>query len=396
MPHYPSTSTTTSIAEGVPISVAAFAVDARPVAAPSPREEPTTCPLDKAAAALKQQDSMWSSGLSATVAKSVAAHPLRVCILDNSGSMRAADGKRLVDTGPSSYKTVGCTRWQELCEDAVSLAKMSEALGCRTDFVLLNPVPSLNACSVCRSSWSGGLAPLGPSVDSASLERTLGRVSPNGSTPLTEAVMKVVSMVQPLAPSLRQSGQAIAVLICTDGLPNDQHGFVQAMRLLQTLPVWCVVRLVTDDDNVVSYWNDLDTALEAPLEVLDDLRGEAGEVCARNPWLTYAPPLHLARLFGLPEKLFDELDEQALLPSQIRQFLQMLLGSDLDLPEPELDIPTFLEAVRVALKDEAPALDPRSGKMRPWVDLRSLERSLNRSVRCNGKGASGEGGCTVM
>lgn len=38
-------------------------------------------------------------------------------------------------------------------------------------------------------------------------------------------------------------------------------------------------------------------------EVLDDVVGEAGEVGGANPWLTYGPPLHSSREFGLQAKL---------------------------------------------------------------------------------------------
>ena len=373
MPAYP----TPSIVQGTPVPIEASSVSAVRVDGCAPSEKPKVLESDAAMSALKQQhDWMWSHGLSATVARSVAAHPLRIVVLDNSGSMGASDGKRLVHHS-GSMKTLQCTRWQELADDAVSLAKMSEALVARTDFMVLNPAPGLNAMSVCTDAFAGGIRPRGATGSSRTLQRALETNGPRGSTPLTEAVMSVVSMIEPVAPRLRADGQAVAVLICTDGLPNDQHTFLQAMRLLQTLPVWCVVRLITDDDAVVDYWNDLDKALEAPLEVLDDVRGEALEVAKLNPWLTYAPPLHMARLFGLPDKLFDALDEQALLPSQISAFVQMLLGCD-ELPEPELQPAAFLEAVSVALRSQPPAYDPRSGRMKPWLDLRALERALHR------------------
>ena len=48
--------------------------------------------------------------------------------------------------------------------------------------------------------------------------------------------------------------------------------------------------------------------------MLDDERGEAIEIREKNPWLTYGRPLHLARTFGLRNKLFDLLDEAALVP----------------------------------------------------------------------------------
>lgn len=379
------------VAQGVPIADAT-AVATTAVLDNAPVETPRLMQPSAAALALKTHDVSWAHGLCAAVAKSVEAHPLRICILDNSGSMRAGDGKQLVKHGPAyvGYKTVGCTRWKELAEDAAAIATMSASLGARTDFHLLNPTPGLGACSVCTDAWSG-IRPKGKTLDVASLQSALQSVSPNGSTPLTEKLMEVVSMIAPLAPRLRASGHAVSVLICTDGLPNDKRSFVQAMRQLQTLPVWVVVRLVTDDDAVVEYWNDLDRELEAPLEVLDDVRGEAKEVYALNPWLTYAPVLHLARLFGQPEKLFDALDEQPLPPSQIAAFLKLLLGVA-ELPEPELEPEAFLAAVRRALDEQPHAFDPKSGRMRPWVDLQKLEHALWRSKHC-GKGG---GGCVVM
>lgn len=46
------------------------------------------------------------------------------------------------------------------------------------------------------------------------------------------------------------------------------------MRPLKDLPVWVVVRLCTNDEKIVDYWNRVDEELELSMDVLDDLGGE--------------------------------------------------------------------------------------------------------------------------
>ena len=391
------------IAEGVPV---ALPTGVTPVASPrtsfasngassarcsgGERERPSKLERMSSLSNLK---ATMPKGLCNALARSVSSFPLRVMIVDNSGSMQTADGARLVQDSKGKFQKLKCTRWHELQDEVIQMAEVSAALTARTDFHLLNPSRGFSAMSVCGEEWGTGeddaalIPPLGPSADVPTFKEAIKAQGPMGSTPLTEAVMKVVSMVEPVQHELRRRGEQVAVIIATDGMPNNSRSFVNAMQTLQTLPTWVVVRLCTDDDSVVEYWNSLDAMLEAPLEVLDDVSGEADEVYAHNPFLTYAPPLHLARLFGIDAKVYDALDEARLLPSQIKELVEDMLGCAA-LPEPELDRAQFVDAVREAL-GERPTLvvDPRSGKMKPWFDLALLDRSLR---------PKGEQSCAIM
>ena len=53
----------------------------------------------------------------------------------------------------------------------------------------------------------------------------------------------------------------------------------RALKQLYKMPVWVVIRLCTDEDSVVDYWNNVDDNIELEMDVLDDIFGEAKEVC---------------------------------------------------------------------------------------------------------------------
>lgn len=175
------------------------------------------------------------------------------------------------------------------------------------------------------------------------------RTQPSGVTPLIEHVLEIQHSVGEIAPKLRADGCRVVIVLATDGLPTDDRGyggkdiqeqFVQALRGLEGLPVWLVIRLCTDEEAVVNFYNDLDTQLELSLEVLDDFLEEANEVYGHNPWLNYALPLHRLREMGYQHRSFDMLDERAFTLGELREFCGLLLGNGNvtdELPDPAAD-----------------------------------------------------------
>merc|ERR1711871_1338802 len=157
---------------------------------------------------------------------------------------------------------------------------------------------------------------------------------PGGATPLCTQLNEVYNKVYADANELRERGQRVVVVIATDGESTDGD-LAKVLKKFERLPVWIVIRLCTDEDKIVKYYNDIDGKLELEMDVLDDLEGEAKEVCSHNPWLAYGQPLHRAREFGIHNRLFDILDERAFSSIEFKEFCELLL--DVELPHPDID-----------------------------------------------------------
>ena len=182
------------------------------------------------------------------------------------------------------------------------LAKSSNAL---TEFRLLN-----NAAPIV----------VGNPNDTTSYQhlcQVMDNSGPSGTTPLCRHIREITEQIRGMESQLRANGHKAAVIICTDGEASDGD-VAAALKPLHALPVWVVLRLCTDEDNVVNYWNGIDSQLELELEILDDLVSEAKEVHKLNNWFTYGEPLHMLRQFGVSLRELDMLDEKALTADQIR------------------------------------------------------------------------------
>ena len=318
---------------------------------------------------------------------------LRYWIIDNSGSMQKPDGHRMIANPDKTLRMVPCSRWEEICECVeyhIHLAAITEA---PTRFRFLN-MPGAHIGPQ-QFSIAENQSKIQQDVSEAC--RIIRKVRPNGVTPLTSHILEIYYEIASMAPELKRLGKKIVIVIATDGLPSDESGysgqshsqeFVDALRQLEGLPVWVVIRLCTDDEDVVNFYNDLDGQLEVSLEVLDDFAGEGIEVFQQNPWLNYALPLHRLREFGFHHRVFDMLDERPLTKNEIRDFCFLLFGQgNIDgIVDPILDWDGFLYEITRLLKMEGKQYDPVTKRLGSWINM-------NRLNQIHGSGACR---CAIM
>jgi hypothetical protein len=157
---------------------------------------------------------------------------------------------------------VKCSRWTELVNTLKFHASLCRASSSHAQFRLLN----------------AGLPIVIGLPDSEDAQRYSNLVSlldgsPQNGTPLCRHIRDVTTQIKSQESQLRASGQKALVIIATDGEASDGE-VADAMRPLKNLPVWVILRLCTDQNNVVNYWNCVDSELELDMDVIDDIIGE--------------------------------------------------------------------------------------------------------------------------
>lgn len=340
---------------------------------------------------LALQDQGFTKGLATTLTRNNQAFPLRIWVVDNSGSMRIADGHRIVETAnQNNVKLVDCTRWSEIQQTVEYHAQMASLMKAPTVFRLLNDPGKFVGPQQFSIAEKGEI-----DEDLALALQTMRNAGPGGVTPLSDHVREIRSNIAAMESDLRADGTKVAIVLATDGLPTDSQGrcdaatkreFRESLRSLEGLPVWIVVRLCTDEDDVVEYYNELDDQLELSIEVLDDFTQEAQEVYEKNNWINYALPLHRCREMGYHNRLFDLLDERLLSPDELREFLLLIFGvENFDgVPDPQADWNGFMKRVTSMVNQESKQWNPVKKKMMPWIDLKKLDKAYNKK------------GCTIM
>lgn len=239
-----------------------------PLQQPPVASRPPARQLDANQIRLLEQQG-FTTGLIQAVSYYINTIPLRIWVLDNSASMQVRDGHRITGSTFQNLTSSDCSRWEEAQDEVAFHAYMSGALGVPTRFNMVNTPASATAGVQLPSSFS--VAENGPAAVQQELQmakQIMGQVIPTGpATPLDFHLGQIRSMVLQMAPQLAREGKSVSLILATSGVPTDAHGqhgpavvqdFVNALRSLEGLPISIVVRLCTDDEKVVDFYNTLD------------------------------------------------------------------------------------------------------------------------------------------
>jgi len=217
---------------------------------------------------------------------------LRIFLLDNSGSTSTCDGHFFKAQPNGTLVSWPCTRWEEIKCMAMDQAEWNVTIGTPCEFILLNPGPGQpqegrDFVRIARGSPGEQQAAV------SRLRKMLDNTQPNGPTPIADRLNELHQRIRGEHMELVNRGQRVVLVIATDGLPTsarsgfssqvDKRGMVQELtRLMTDLSVFVVIRLTTDDDSVISFYNEVDEQLELPLEVLETSRMRPKRSAARE------------------------------------------------------------------------------------------------------------------
>ena len=81
---------------------------------------------------------------------------------------------------------------------------------------------------------------------------------PRGKSPFCKHILSIIESIKEVEEELIENDQKAVIVILTDGDSATDGELTEVMKPLEDLPVWLVVRLCTDDQKVVRFWNELD------------------------------------------------------------------------------------------------------------------------------------------
>ena len=252
----------------------------------------------------------WSTGFIEQFIKERRLCPKRYFLIDDSGSMATKDSHQLtLVNGQWTVETT--TRWNELIDAVRFHAKLAQVATWNTEFRFLNNHDPIV---------------VGTSLDSRnpySIQENALKIPPTAMTPLCRHMREIIREIEGMAPALRASGQKVKIIIATDGESSDGD-LAEAMKPLEQLPVWIVLRLCSEVKKTTEYWADIDAKLEVNIDVIQNPVCEAKEVNRYNSWLNYSEQFHRLRESGITCREADFIDEKRLSIGEIHAFCKLV------------------------------------------------------------------------
>ena len=186
--------------------------------------------------------------------------------------MQTADGHELRSINHNQcIQVTPCTRWVELQGALKYHLQLAALLQTTTLFRMLNPPgkkvgPQEFTVGPAKNDNDDNDDDKNNNPLQLALQ-VIQNATPRGVTPLTQHLQYIKMHIQSVQGMLRSKGQEAVIVLATDGLPSNALGessqavlqeFLLELKAVQRLPVWIVIRLCTDDDRVVEYYNNLD------------------------------------------------------------------------------------------------------------------------------------------
>ena len=260
-------------------------------------------------------------------------------LIDDSGSMMTYDG-RVFNNGIETK----CSRWTEICNDIKIITSVAHK--CAIKFGSLSAFKFLNIPQVFYMGRDHD-----NNITFSNIIRILETV-PTFTTPLVSNLTQVIEDIKQRQLMDPNFVGMSTIIIFSDGLDDPigktphNVGTQQLINFFNTsdttLKIKFIIRLATNDSNVVNAWNAVDNITEIDIDILDDLVSEAIEVEEKNgEWLTYNYTFHIIRTIGA-NKLFDLLDEQTLCVNDRIKIAEHILNTVL--PKNQMDLMNYLKS----------------------------------------------------
>ncbi len=213
------------------------------------------------------------------------------------------------------------SRWKELGDSIIFHAVLAHVACAPTKFIFINEYPGEfpGDAPISEILIDGGS---GSETQLVKLQQILCGKTLH-STPLCASLKTVAAEINSFLPILKERNQGALLCIGSDGHPTDgkgRHVVAELEKFSNCKEVSVVIRLFTDEDKVVDFWNNVDVSLPAlTIDVLDDLQSEAEQVSSKeNNFIAYPLQLHRLREFGTDIPAMDMLDERKATPAEIR------------------------------------------------------------------------------